>query len=108
MSAKERRRFYLSVRREALRAAQSWDLSPATIYAIRHATSSSTSEYTRVYMFYNDGIVRAQLLAAFMYASVLLNGRCNYDVARDIIPEKWERSPSTMLLDISDLRGGAE
>ncbi|MBR3087249.1 MAG: hypothetical protein IKH04_12700 [Kiritimatiellae bacterium] len=41
-------------------------------------------------------------------SSVTVRFRRINDVARDIIPEKWERWPSTMLLDISDLRGGAE
>ena len=111
MSAKDRRRFYMAVRKEALRAARTWDLSPQTIDAIRKATGMSCGDYTRAAIFYNDGIVRAQVLAAFMYAVALLNGRCHYDVSRDIIPEKWEAGvPSVMTLCISDVpvEGGAK
>ena len=103
MSAKDRQRFYLSVRKEALRAARSWDLSPQTIEAIRTAKSSSTTDYTIASLNFADAIVGAQLLAVFVYATVLLGGSCSYSSDEDV----HVSGGRIMMLEISGREGGA-
>ncbi|MBQ6925520.1 MAG: hypothetical protein IJQ73_12845 [Kiritimatiellae bacterium] len=106
---KERLRFFRSVKREALRAARAWDLCPQTVAAIKEAVVSVCAECVRAAIPYGDDVVRAQVLGVFMYATTLLRGRCNHDCARDIVPEKWEKGMTPlMVLEISNIRDAAE
>ena len=107
MNRNEQLKFYRSVRREALRAANVWDLSPETVAAIRDATVSANAECANVAISYSNGLIRAQVTGVFVYASVLLCGRCGYDAARDITPEAWEKGMTPiMILRISKHREG--
>jgi hypothetical protein len=70
----ENRQRFRRVHGEAMRFARSCDLSPQAVAAIKKARSSSGEEWTTVSVEGGDTIVRAQVLAAFVYASEVLGG----------------------------------
>lgn len=112
MSRREQLRLYKSVCREALRAANVWNLSQETVAAIKDATVMANAECANVAISYGNGLIRAQVTGVFAYASALLCGCCVCDAARDIIPEAWEKGIGInpiMILRISKHReGGAQ
>lgn len=80
----ENRQRFRRVHGEAMRFARSCDLSPQAVAAIKKARSSSGEEWTTVSVEGGDPIVRAQVLAAFVYASEVLGVAFTHDDHEDL------------------------
>ena len=103
MTAKERYRFYLKVRGEAMRFADRLDLSHAMRSAIRSAQANSTTAGTVVSMEFRDRLDKVHIATAFSYAAMLLGGSFSYSSAEDIATSDGKH---IMMIDISN--GGAK
>lgn len=108
MSAKECRKFYLKVRREAMRAARSWDLSPATIDTIRRGSTSCLNDWAVASFEVGDRIVEGQLVAAFTYATCIMNASLSFRADETV---HTQHGTSVIMLDLKPpaaKEGGAE
>ena len=103
MTAKERYRFYLKVRGEAMRFADRLDLSHAMRSAIRSARASSTTAGTVVCVEVRDRLDNVYIVTAFTYAAMLLGGSLSYRCDEDIATSDGKH---IVMIDISN--GGAE
>ncbi len=98
MTAKEHYRFYLKVRREAMRFADRRDFPPAIRSGIRSAHASSTTAGTVVCVNVRDRLDKVYTVVAIAYAAMLLGGSFSYSSDEDYTTSSGEH---IMMIDIS-------